>query len=167
MHLNKGFFADNGNCGYLLKPYFLTNDTNFDPTNKETLKNSPKKLFIKIISGQNLPINLHVIPDYSDPFVTISIHGLPCDYEKSRTKTIKNNGFNPVWNESFEFTVYCPELAIVRFKVLDEDPSSNHSIGHYEIRFKCLQQGYRHLKLINKNDQGTLFLFVKINDLIN
>jgi len=33
----------------------------------------------------------------------------------------EDNGFNPIWNESFDCEVLIPELAMIRFAVQDED----------------------------------------------
>lgn len=33
---------------------------------------------------------------------------------------LADNGFNPVWNETFELEVMCPSLALLRFAVYDE-----------------------------------------------
>ena len=54
---------------------------------------------------------------------------------------IIDNGFNPIWNEDFKFIVNCPELAFVRFNVLDEDVGKDQSIGYYTIRFENMRQG--------------------------
>ena len=32
-----------------------------------------------------------------------------------------DNGFNPIWDESFDFEVLIPDLAMIRFVVQDED----------------------------------------------
>lgn len=89
-------------------------------------------------------------------------------------------GFNPTWNENFQFEVYVPELALVRFVVEDYDSmSDNEFIGQYTLPFNSLKMGklcsstlqprhttmgssltvtspslpsgYRHVPLLNKN----------------
>lgn len=89
-------------------------------------------------------------------------------------------GFNPTWNENFQFEVYVPELALVRFVVEDYDSTSdNEFIGQYTLPFNGLKMGkfcssslqprnanvgssltattlplhsgYRHVPLLNKN----------------
>lgn len=51
-------------------------------------------------------------------------------------------GFNPAWNELFQFEVYVPELALVRFLIEDHDSTSgNEFIGQYTIPFNSLQMG--------------------------
>lgn len=51
-------------------------------------------------------------------------------------------GFNPSWNENFQFDVYVPELAVVRFVIEDHDSTSdNEFIGQYTIPFRSLNMG--------------------------
>lgn len=50
-------------------------------------------------------------------------------------------GFNPIFDESFEFQVNLPELALVRFAVLDDDYIGDEFIGQYTIPFECMQTG--------------------------
>lgn len=51
-------------------------------------------------------------------------------------------GFNPSWNENFQFDVYVPELALVRFSIEDYDSSSdNDFVGQYTIPFNSLKMG--------------------------
>ena len=51
-------------------------------------------------------------------------------------------GFCPVWDTLLEFTISNPDMAVMRFKVKDQDNTSyNTLIGHYNIPVNCLQQG--------------------------
>lgn len=51
-------------------------------------------------------------------------------------------GFNPSWNETLNFTVHAPELALVRFVVEDYDKASkNDFIGQFTLPFTCIQTG--------------------------
>lgn len=51
-------------------------------------------------------------------------------------------GFNPMWNESFQFTINVPELAMVRFVVEDYDSTSqNDLIGQYCLQLNSIQNG--------------------------
>uniref|UniRef100_A0A3B4X0D4 Inactive phospholipase C-like protein 2 n=1 Tax=Seriola lalandi dorsalis TaxID=1841481 RepID=A0A3B4X0D4_SERLL len=56
------------------------------------------------------------------------------------------NGDNPIFDESFEFQINLPELAMVRFVVSDglDFPATT---GQYTISLECLQPGYRHVPL--------------------
>lgn len=164
MNINRALFSDNGNCGYVLKPQILLDSSlYFDPGNQNTMKN--KKLFeINIISGQNLPEGRDIIKDISDPYVTLSTHGVKCDNHEFRTKTVKDNGFNPVWNEVFQFDINCPELAFIKFTVRDEDFGKDQLIGDFTIRLQNIRQGYRHLRLCNKESKGSLFVAIRIKE---
>lgn len=164
MQLNTALFNDNGNCGFVLKPDILRFPTHyFDPSNLNTMMNK-KILQIKVISAQNLPkADQSFSNDITDSYVIIQTYGVKSDISEQRTKTISDNGFNPIWNEDFRFDINCPELAFVKFKVMDKDTASNDDlIGYYAIRFQNIRCGYRHVKLINKQSKGTLFLGIKI-----
>ena len=53
-----------------------------------------------------------------------------------------DNGFNPIWNEDFTFNINCPELAFIKFKVMDKDTGSKDDlIGYYAIRFENIRPG--------------------------
>lgn len=68
MELNEALFADNGGCGYVLKPKILRDPSlKFDPLDINTMTNK-MKLRIKIISAQKLPRNDELIKDISDPY---------------------------------------------------------------------------------------------------
>ena len=142
MQLNKALFKSNGNCGFVLKPEILRNPLlGFDPDDVNTMKNR-KSVEIKIISALNLPQNDEIlIKDISDPFVTVNIYGLKSDLAEKKTKSVQDNGFNPLWNETFKFTVNCPELAFVKFTIKDEDIGKNQLIGEYTIKFENMKHG--------------------------
>uniref|UniRef100_A0A3B4B6R7 C2 domain-containing protein n=2 Tax=Periophthalmus magnuspinnatus TaxID=409849 RepID=A0A3B4B6R7_9GOBI len=85
------------------------------------------------------------------------------------THVIHNNGFNPSWNESFQFDVYVPELALVRFLVEDYDSTSdNEFVAQCTLPFNSLQMGYRHVLLLNKSGNilpsARLFVHVMVVD---
>jgi hypothetical protein len=114
MLLNKALFEDNGNCGYILKPDILINPkSNFDPWETKTMPNK-KAIEIKVISALQLPYNKELIKDISDPFVIINIFGVNDDLCEKKTKSIKDNGFHPIWNEDFRFIINCPDLAFIK-----------------------------------------------------
>lgn len=51
-------------------------------------------------------------------------------------------GFNPVWNETLNFVIHAPDLALVRFEVEDYDKASrNDFIGQFTLPFTCIQAG--------------------------
>lgn len=55
---------------------------------------------------------------------------------------VLDKGFNPSWNENFQFDVYVPELAVVRFVIEDYDSTSNNEfIAQYTIPLSSLNMG--------------------------
>ncbi|KAL4629691.1 inactive phospholipase C-like protein 2 isoform X1 [Arapaima gigas] len=151
MDLNIGWFRQNGNCGYVLRPAIMREEVSYFSANtKDSVPGvSPQLLHIKIISGLNFPKpkGSGAKGDVVDPYVYVEIHGIPADCAEQRTKTVNQNGDNPIFDESFEFQINLPELAMVRFVVLDDDFIGDEFIGQYTIPFECLQTGFRHVPL--------------------
>ncbi|XP_062972827.1 1-phosphatidylinositol 4,5-bisphosphate phosphodiesterase delta-4 [Elgaria multicarinata webbii] len=173
MDLCDGLFSQNGRCGYVLKPSFMRDiETAFSPENPQSRgEGSPLKLIIKVISGQQLP----KVPNSKDgsivdPLVRVEIHGVPGDSAKQETKYIDNNGFNPQWGEVFQFLVWVPELALLRFVVEDYDKASrNDFVGQYTLPLTSVKAGYRHIHLLSKDGTGippaSLFVHIEIIEL--
>ncbi|KAK5911411.1 hypothetical protein CgunFtcFv8_005588 [Champsocephalus gunnari] len=151
MDLNTAWFRQNGNCGYVLRPAIMRQEVSYFSANtRDTVPGvSPQLLHVKVISGQNLPKprGSGAKGDVVDPYVYIEIHGIPADCTERRTRTMTQNGDNPVFDESFEFQINLPELTMVRFVVLDDDFIGDEFIGQYTIPLECLQPGYRHVPL--------------------
>ncbi|TFK38082.1 hypothetical protein BDQ12DRAFT_683948 [Crucibulum laeve] len=86
-----------------------------------------------------------------------------------RTSVVKNNGFNPVWEERLQIPFDCvgdmKELIFVRFVVRQEDKEDGEPLAVYCASLGCLEQGYRHLPLHDSQLSQYLFstLFVNIN----
>ena len=51
------------------------------------------------------------------PYIEIEICGADYDNSKFKTKTISDNGFNPVWDEFFDFNIRNPNLALLRYDI--------------------------------------------------
>ncbi|XP_053215238.1 inactive phospholipase C-like protein 2 isoform X1 [Podarcis raffonei] len=168
MDLNIGWFRQNGNCGYVLRPAIMREEVSYFSANtKDSVPGvSPQLLHVKIISGQNFPKpkGSGAKGDVVDPYVYVEIHGIPADCAEQRTKTVHQNGDNPIFDESFEFQINLPELAMVRFVVLDDDYIGDEFIGQYTIPFECLQTGYRHVPLQSLTGEALAhaFLFVHV-----
>ncbi|XP_041663577.1 1-phosphatidylinositol 4,5-bisphosphate phosphodiesterase delta-4 [Cheilinus undulatus] len=154
MDLNDGLFQQNGCCGFILKPDFMRDgDTQFSPEKPEERQGyKPLRLSIQVISAQQLPKVNQKEGSIVDPLVRVEIYGVPQDQAKEETTHINNNGFNPVWNETLNFVIHTPELALVRFVVEDYDKASrNDFIGQFTLPFTCIQAGYRHIHLLSKD----------------
>ncbi|XP_038821762.1 inactive phospholipase C-like protein 2 [Salvelinus namaycush] len=151
MDLNIAWFRQNGNCGYVLRPTIMRQEVSYFSANtRESVPGvSPQLLHVKVISGQNLPrpSGSGAKGDVVDPYVYVEIHGIPADCAERRTRTVVENGDNPIFDESFEFQINLPELAMVRFVVLDDEFIGDEFIGQYTIPLECLQPGYRHVPL--------------------
>ncbi|XP_029487570.1 1-phosphatidylinositol 4,5-bisphosphate phosphodiesterase delta-4-like isoform X2 [Oncorhynchus nerka] len=171
MDLNDGLFSQNGCCGYVLKPDFMRNDDSFDPERPQDRNGyTSLRLSIQVISGQQLPKVNHKEGSIVDPLVRVEIYGVFQDQAKQETSYIDNNGFNPLWNETLNFIVHVPELALVRFVVEDYDKSSrNDFMGQFTVPFTCIQPGYRHIHLLSKDGTAiplsSLFVNIKISEL--
>ncbi|XP_070999721.1 1-phosphatidylinositol 4,5-bisphosphate phosphodiesterase delta-4-like [Oncorhynchus clarkii lewisi] len=171
MDLNDGLFNQNGCCGYVLKPDFMRNDDSFDPERPQDRNGyTSLRLSIQVISGQQLPKVNHKEGSIVDPLVRVEIYGVFQDQAKQETSYIDNNGFNPLWNETLNFIVHVPELALVRFVVEDYDKSSrNDFMGQFTVPFTCIQPGYRHIHLLSKDGTAiplsSLFVNIKISEL--
>ncbi|XP_031422621.1 inactive phospholipase C-like protein 2 [Clupea harengus] len=172
MDLNLGWFRQNGNCGYVLRPAIMREEVSYFSANaRDSLPGvSAQLLHIKVISGQNLPKprGSAAKGDVVEPYIYVEIHGIPADCAEQRTKTVSQNGDNPIFDESFEFQINLPELAALRFVVLDDDYIGDEFIGQYTIPFECLQPGYRHVPLQSLTGEflpnTTLFVHVAITN---
>uniref|UniRef100_A0A4W5K189 Phosphoinositide phospholipase C n=1 Tax=Hucho hucho TaxID=62062 RepID=A0A4W5K189_9TELE len=168
MDLNIAWFRQNGNCGYVLRPAIMRQEVSyFSADTRDSVPGvSPQLLHVKVISGQNLPRprGSGAKGDVVDPYVYVEIHGIPADCAERRTRTVMQNGDNPIFDESFEFQINLPELAMVRFVVLDDEFIGDEFIGQYTIPLECLQPGYRHVPLqsLMGEDLPYAMLFVHV-----
>ncbi|XP_064601802.1 inactive phospholipase C-like protein 2 [Liolophura sinensis] len=172
MDLYDGLFQKNGGCGYVLKPAIMREEiAYFSASTRDVIPGvSPQILHVKVISGQHFPKprGSGSKGDVTDPYITIEIFGIPADCAVEKTKTVPHNGYNPIFDESFEFQINLPELALVRFSVLDDDYIGDEFIGQYTVPFECMQTGYRHLRLLSNTgdaiEKCTLFVHIAITN---
>lgn len=175
MDVYYGRFLRNGNCGYVLKPSYLRPDqTGLSSTSMPTSRlstnlysaNIPQILHIKVISALSLPRpeQAELKVNSIDPYVVVQIFGVPRDCDEVRTKTVYHNWENPQFNEAFDFEIAFPELALIRFVVLDDDSLDYDFMGQYTLPFECIQPGYRHVHLytIGGDLIANAYLFVHI-----
>ena len=111
---NRAVFTQNGGCGYVLKPEYLTAKVNHYSVFTSTYE-TERTLKIKLVSGQHLG---------KDVFVKITVFGHPVDnyFWSSSVKT----DFCPVWEKKLELSVRRPEVAVLEFKALAA--GSDHSL---------------------------------------
>ncbi|XP_032896683.1 1-phosphatidylinositol 4,5-bisphosphate phosphodiesterase delta-1 isoform X2 [Amblyraja radiata] len=170
MDVYQAKFRENGFAGYNLKPKFLREKKpTFDPKNvQKGAWLDRKKLHVMIISAQQLPKSNMAKPSSAvDPLVTVEVYGVKEDNSQQVTEHINNNGFNPMWNTSFQFDVSVPELATIRFLLQDYDISSrNDFIGQFSLPLTSIQLGYRHIHLLSMNGDplpsASLFVHIMI-----
>jgi hypothetical protein len=167
--LNDGMFRRNGGCGYIEKPVSIMGGAR---SNKMTLK-------VSILSAHCLPKPMGAKDgELVDPYISVEVHDvcIASDSEKeeyvattSQTSAVENNGFCPVWTDAnFTFKVHTPDVAMLMFKIIDDDYGYDDIIASSAIPFSCLRQGYRIVQLYDQNNTRTgpfqySNLFVKIS----
>ncbi|XP_055641990.1 1-phosphatidylinositol 4,5-bisphosphate phosphodiesterase epsilon-1-like isoform X2 [Toxorhynchites rutilus septentrionalis] len=166
MHINKAMFEENNSCGYVRKPDVLWNRSHlmyrrFNPLEKEFDGLHVTQLVINIVSGQYL----NQVTQGSTIHVEIELLGIPIDCGRRRTKPIKNNLFNPVWNETFFFKIMFHDLAFLKFTIYE---SESVVVAQRVISLKCFRPGYRHVRLRSPTNQplnmASLFVYTKVEE---
>uniref|UniRef100_W5M8U3 Phosphoinositide phospholipase C n=1 Tax=Lepisosteus oculatus TaxID=7918 RepID=W5M8U3_LEPOC len=172
MDLHAGRFAPNGGCGYVLRPAVMRDEVSYFSANSQGCVPGvpPQTLRVKVISGHSFPKpqGAGAKGEVIDPYVVLELHGIPADCAEQRTRTAAQNQDDPLFDETFEFTVNLPELALLRFVVLDDDYIGDDFIGQYTIAFECLQPGYRTVPLLSLTGEplprAALFVHVAVTN---
>ncbi|KAI0071890.1 PLC-like phosphodiesterase [Panus rudis PR-1116 ss-1] len=106
---------------------------------------------------------------YSPPTGSSSITATSARTITVKTGVVKNNGFNPVWEQYLSLPFDCVgdmrDLIFVRFAVKQEDGDDNEPLALYCCSLGSLNLGYRHLPLHDAQLSQYLFstLFVRID----
>ncbi|KAJ6625131.1 PLC-like phosphodiesterase [Mycena sp. CBHHK59/15] len=195
--MNHAMFQRNGGSGYVLKPRALRL-----PNQKDLLAKKTEHIFeVGILSAQQLPPPRDASGSTDrgvDPYVEVSLYvpdwgafhdhyrggiGQPPIFPPTtpgphtiynRTSSVKNNGFNPVWEEKLWIPFSCVgemlDLIFVRFAVKqDGNKDDDEPLAVYCASLACLQHGYRHLPLhdtqLSQYMFSTLFVKIGIRDL--
>jgi len=78
----------------------------------------------------------------------------------NKTKVVKNNGFNPIWNESFSLPFDCvgdmKNLVFVKFAVKVEGQDNDEPLAQYVIPLGCLRRGAFPFLVAPRTDRLTL-----------
>lgn len=153
MDIYDGLFRQNGGCGYVLKPDFLRDTQSFFQPERPISPFRAQTLLIQVISGQQLPkVDKNKEGSIVDPLVRVEIFGVRSDTARQETSYVANNGFNPYWGQTLCFQLLVPELAMLRFVVMDYNwKPRNDFVGQYTLPWICMQQGYRHIHLLSKD----------------
>lgn len=167
MQLNQSLFALNGGCGYVLKPEYLLHSS----LNEFADPAGPLFFKVTIISAQHLPKPKNLSSkSVINPFIELEIVCEEGENTKLRTRTIYNNALNPIWNESFSFSIEEPDFAFLRFSLnSSESPrSSPDFIASFTILIGSLEQGYRHAPIYDSLGElvkfSSIFLHIKRDD---
>ena len=145
--LAEGRFRQNGSCGYVLKPSSLVCSSQ-GPEKKECWR-------IKVLRGNYLPkacssSSRHCL----SPYVKISLLGGEQESNVFCTKTVVDNGFNPVWDDSEGFDVFVarPSVYMLSLVVRDrgaEERGEDSFVAGAAIAVAHLRQGYRSVALFD------------------
>jgi len=124
----------------------------FDPENPGPVQ---RTLILNIISGWQFPKTggkeNKEKGEVIDPFVQVKLAGVSKDKNDWKTKTVKNNGFNPLWNTEIKIPLTCPDLAVLLFTVWNEDlVAKNYFIAQYALDVTNVREGYRVVPLKDK-----------------
>jgi phosphatidylinositol phospholipase C delta len=189
MQLNQAMFdGGTAHSGYVLKPVEgrqIQLMPNLSPD--ECVGRRPRKKVafeIEVISAQQLmrPFNLGEKRTL-DPYVEVEV--LMADDKrnkadaaayaaaqqtqlKQRTKIVRDNGFNPEFNQTcvFDVTTKYPDLIFVRFsvKLADKGYNDKAPFATFTAKLSNLKQGYRTIPLLNHKGENFLFstLFCRI-----
>ena len=163
---NRARFSVNGGCGYVLKPDFLRKPSiPYSPMGQDCgldeTSYPPWKIEMTVISGHYIPKPDSFRGEIIDPYVKIRIRGHEADEKginddgekvkknKGETKPIENNGFNPVWNEKFNFECKVPDLALLEFKVKDHSKSGkDEELGVFGAPLTSILEGIPYVLLL-------------------
>ncbi|KAK6200287.1 1-phosphatidylinositol-4,5-bisphosphate phosphodiesterase 1 [Scheffersomyces amazonensis] len=174
--LNEAMFEGVQRKGYVLKPNSL----------RKPLIKSMRQSVISMISTTYkfsiTMISAHQLPKLKDedhainPYVIIEIFGVsPLNDETKimtyNTCTISENGFNPIWNETFQGNITTEsEMVFIKLSVYSTSSLNNEGdkgtfIGGLVMRLTDLKQGYRYLPIRDKLGEELIYssLFVKIS----
>eukprot|EP00124_Ichthyophonus_hoferi_P001126 Ihof_evm8s52 gene=Ihof_evmTU8s52 len=137
MHLNTGFFRRNGNCGYVLKPQYMTATP--ITINPSVTQIKPAQVDIKLLCGtfinlQNKPIS-----------VRLELHG-PLEQQKRELGTAVVKANLAEWYTVVRVNVDNPDLSLLYINAKE----NGRSIGQNCITACCLKPGYRNIPLYTR-----------------
>ena len=171
--INHAMFQRNGKCGYVRKPAALCINGTKEMLEKRTehyldlniisaqqlprpRDSSGKEIVDKSIIDPFVEVSLHV-PEWVQPAPSGILNTLkPSGPEQApasvpattvvyRTSVVKNNGFNPVWEEKLRIPFTCAgdmkDLIFVRFTVREEGADDNEALAYFCTSLANLQSG--------------------------
>eukprot|EP00794_Sanderia_malayensis_P008776 gene8776-9714_t len=145
MHINQGFFRNNGGCGYVLKPSSLRRTRTMDLLKIMEKSKSSKMLIvnIKVHSGQF--VDTHLIGD-SPLALEIEAVGSGAKNNSILTEAVPNH-CNPKWKDAqCNFAISQPELCVIYFKLFSVNRTSKIVLQNV-IPVCSIKQGLRYIPL--------------------
>jgi phosphatidylinositol phospholipase C, delta len=121
MQIHEALFQGNYQHGYILKPTPLLASSHPPESHHPTpYESRPRrvKLDVHVISGQQLPRPKDYKPGQAvDPYVQIEMICPNGQGSENRTRAVRDNEFNPMWDEplSFEVVTSSKEFVFVRY----------------------------------------------------
>ncbi|KAJ6591818.1 PLC-like phosphodiesterase [Mycena vulgaris] len=199
--INQAMFMRSGRQGYVLKPLALR-DPNFQELRKHTKHfldvtiisaqqlprpkdSSGKEIVEKSIVDPYVEVALHIPAWSNSPFLPADKsydHVPPSDASAGSatsartisycTQAVKNNGFNPMWQEELCLPFDCiggmKELIFVEFNVRQKKKSDEEPLASFIAPLSSLYHGFRHLPLhdeqLCQHLFSTLFVYINIRD---
>jgi len=109
MQIHEALFQANYRHGYILKPPCLLQSSHPPSSHHPTPYESKPcriKLDVQVISGQQLPRPKDYRPGQTvDPYVQIEMISPSVPILENRTRAVRDNEFNPIWDEKLSFEV--------------------------------------------------------------
>ncbi len=90
----------------------------------------------------------------------------PFSFTERKTRTIPDEGDCPIFEESLEFYIHHPEMALIRFIVLDDEFIGDDFIGQYTIPFPCIRPGNLFFSFFFQDCLGTRGAFLLTNRVV-
>lgn len=153
--INHGRFLQNARCGYVLKPEHLRNVRDgtgggLPETCIGAKGGKTGLLIVKVLTGYHLPKPYGAVKgERIDPYVKIRVYSPYGCREKFVTRVVKRNGYNPQWDETFQFNVHDAELSMLHLVCRDKDfGSRDDMIGIFSLPVNLLQTGLRYVPLV-------------------
>lgn len=146
--INDGRFRQNGGCGYIPKPKSVMDGE----------KPEGVAIKIRVLGASCLPKpNGEKVGEKIDPYVQVELHDMRLRRGKEEyytvshtTDAISDNGYCPIWkDDGNQFNVHHNDVAMVVFKIIDQDVVGDDKIACAAIPTKALRQGFRSVQLHN------------------
>lgn len=152
MAMNDALFSRNGRSGYVTKPSFMQDRNSEVPREYHPQTYTPHNyaLVVRVISGCKLPKeNGDKCGEVIDPSVMLELHCSTGSVQNKNTQPIRKNGYNPIWDELFEFKIKNLDFSLLTFTVYDIDFLRPDYIAHSGVFVKNIREGYRFVPLMN------------------